>query len=43
MKQVVDFILELAKVTDRAVSADDLVKAAREGDSEGEAEGASAA
>jgi trigger factor len=41
--KTIDFILELAKVTDRSVSADDLVKAAREGDSEGEAEGASAA
>jgi trigger factor len=41
--KTIDFILELAKVTDRSISADELVKAAREGDSEGEAEGASAA
>jgi trigger factor len=41
--KTIDFILELAKVTDRSVSADDLVKAAREGDSEGESEDANAA
>jgi trigger factor len=30
--KTIDFVLELAKVSDKAVSADDLLKAAREGD-----------